>query len=134
MGDGGPNNLNLVEPDQPLDQRNDGSGPDRRGPLRPPHKVRFRPPQGLEGQEPEFFEGPAGDRNEFRGTGTDNPGDVGSPSSGIFASWKRRRAAALMPEPTMPNAKKESDPLEEGQTESGAPGADNQAFYDMQAR
>lgn len=131
MGDGGPENLNLVERDQPLDQKNQDQPSDHRGPLRPPRQVRFRPPQGLEGAEPDFFDGRGGDRSEFRGTGTDNTGDTGSPNSGVFAAWKRRRTLV---EPSMPNAKKESDPLEEGQSESGAPGADNQQFYDMQAR
>lgn len=126
MGDGGPENLNQVEYDQPLDQRNQDAEPDHRGPLRPPRKVRFRPPQGLEGQEPEFFEGQAGDLNQFRGVGTDNPGDTGTVSTGFFASWKARRTLV---EPSMPNALKESDPLEEGQTNES-----NQAFNDMQQR
>ena len=87
--------------------------------------------------EPEFFEGPGGERNMFRGTGTDNPGDCGSPSSGVFAGTLRdpRPARAAIPlEPTMPNAVRGGDANEEGQTETGAPGEGNQEFKDMQAR
>lgn len=124
MGDGGPENLNLVEPDQPIDRKE----PDANGPRRPYHRIRFRPPQGLMGHEPEFFEGQGGELNQWRGVGTDNQGDTGSPASVNLASaWSRRRAPE--PEITMPNAVKESDPQEEGQGQEK-----NQEFYDMQQR
>lgn len=77
------------------------------------------------GNEPEFFEGQGGDLNQWRGVGTENPGDTGSPSSGFFASWRRRRAPE--PEPTMPNADESGDEERQGQET-------NQAFYDMQQR
>jgi len=126
IGGQGPENLNLVEVDQPLDQKNPGPK------LRPRQRVRFRPPQGLEGQEPEFFEGPAGYRNVEKGYGTENQPDTGSPSSIMLATWKRRRTLV---EETMPNAVKEGEPQEEGQTTTGNPGdAIQQSFYDMQAR
>lgn len=120
-GDGGPENLSTTEHDQSFTQRDDS------GPLRRTRRYEFRPQQNFT----ESFDGPGGDRNEFRGVGTDTPGDVGSSGTGFFASLTSRKAPV---EPSMPNAKSESDPLEEGQSESGAPGADNQAFYDMQAR
>jgi len=121
MGGAGPENLNLVEKDQPLDQKEP-----RTGPIRPKQKVRFRPPQGLEGQEPEFFEGPAGYRNVEKGYGTENQPDTGAPASIMLAKWKRRRTLV---EETMPNAIKEGDPQEEGATTDH-----NQEFYDMQQR
>lgn len=119
MGGVGPDNLNLVEMDQPLDQKEE-----RIGPLRTKLKTRFRPDRGVAGQEPEFFEGQSGGRSQSGGYGTDNPPDVGVP--GIFAG-KKREVPEL--EPTMPNAKRESDPLEEGQTIET-----HQQFYDMQQR
>jgi len=76
------------------------------------------------------MDGLGGDRNQFRGPGTENQSDTGSPSSGVFAGWKNRRALiGEQPEPTMPNAKKESDPQEEGAGQET-----NQTFYDMQQR
>lgn len=116
MGGQGPENLNLVELDQPIDRK------ENRGPY---HRVRFRPPQGLEGQEPEFFEGPA--KNQFRGVGTENQSDTGSPASIMVATWRKRRHPE--PEATMPNAVVEHDPNEESRnTET------QQQFYDMQMR
>lgn len=115
MGGGGPENLNLTEYDQPHDH-------DSNQPIGPSRKVRFRPTEWAELS----MEGPAGYRGSHEGVGTEEQGDVGSPASGIFASWQQRRTLV---EPSMPNAKKESDPLEEGQvTET------NQTFYDMQQR
>lgn len=70
-----------------------------------------------------------------KGYGTENQPDTGSPASVMLASWRRRLTAWPMRrkkpeiESTMPNAKKESDPLEEGQTTET-----NQQFYDMQER
>lgn len=108
MGDGGPSNLNPIQYDQDVDR-----------------KRRFRPSEQAE----IAMDGMGGDLNQFRGPGTENQTDTGSSPSGVFAGWSRRRSMVEQPEPTMPNAKKESDPQEEGMGSET-----NQAFYDMQQR
>jgi len=118
MGGTGPENLNLTELDQPTR----------------PRKVRFRPERGLEGAEPEFFEGAADYRGAHEGVGTEEQGDVGSPSSIMLATSMKdrieRMKRRLSPEPpvTMPNDKVERDSEERENMET------SQSFYDMQAR
>ena len=77
------------------------------------------------GQEPEFFAGGAGERDVFKGPGTDVPSDVGSPAS-IMASWQRKRRET---EVTMPGAEKGPDTDEEAQNIDAS-----QQYYDMQQR
>ncbi len=108
MGGGGPSNLSPIEYDQTVDR-----------------KRLFRPSEWAE----ITMDGLGGDRNQFRGTGTENQQDTGSPSSGVFAGRENRLSMVEMPGPTMPNAKKESDPMEEGETSET-----NQTYYDMQQR
>jgi hypothetical protein len=122
MGGTGPENLNLVELDQPVDEL---TRPNQ-GPRRPYRQVRFRPPRGFAGSEPEFFEG--NEMGQWRGDGTDSPSDVGCPAS-IQAAWRRRRVPKVeAPAPTMPEAKVERDQDEQSTMET------QQQFYDMQQR
>jgi len=75
------------------------------------------------GNEPEFFDGQGGDLSQWRGVGTENQSDTGSPASGIFAAWKQRRTD----EPTMPNAENTGE--DERQTQET-----NESYYNMQQR
>jgi hypothetical protein len=103
-GGAGPENLDLVQLDQPFDQKEVGEVgkeriPDPRkrildqypnmGPVRREHRVRFRPPVGLGGNEDTFFDGPGGTRSMDKGPGSDQTSDVGSPAS-INLAWRRR--------------------------------------------
>ena len=122
----------------------------RKGPIRRPHKIRFRPPQGVAGYEPEFFEGPGGSRNSDRGVGSDQYSDTGSPASINLASEKevtrpkpggdgvRSKNPYSIQRPRSEGGilgdKMERDPMEEKQVVN-SPGAGGwQEFNDMQQR